>query len=410
MHGPAAAQTARSELVDGELTDAYPQVVGIVARQAKCEPEVAQLYCTGTLIAPRVVLTAAHCFDISPSGTAYEVVAGEDALDPNAGRRAFSIESHAHPDFNPQTHDDDIGVLILAEPLDITPLPLLRAEDELSEGMEATVLGYGKTRNDEEPEGLKRIGLTRVSEVSDASFRTEPDPSMTCTGDSGGPVIVQGPDGPALAGVTASGDFACEDYAKNTRASSYWGDWVKPLVERAAQLPVSRPEEPLSPLSLCNVGCSESADCPAAMNCSSSDSSPGAPGSAGRCQLPRTSPGWFGDRCSTDATCGSAGDCRRLWPSGPDACRCFNPCDTMAGPVGEAGDAGDSDAESTDATEDGERADADPSPRLSGGGGCSSVTEPPTDSPNSRVWLMMLLSAVLLASHGLQRHRHEPRL
>lgn len=390
----AQEETARSEIVQGETTTAYPQVVATTARRAKCETETTQLRCTGTLIAPRVVLTAAHCFDLSPKGNAYEVFVGDNLNTPSDGRFAVSMEVHPHPEYDPETHDNDIGVIILAAPLEVEPLGVLRDGEHLETGMEAIVLGFGTTRDEAEAEGPKRIGTTRITSIEDRSFRAEPDPSMSCTGDSGGPVIVQGPDGPVLAGVTASGDFACEEYAKNIRVDAYWTPWIEPLLERASQLPIASPAGPISPDSLCQSPCDSDADCPAAMSCEAQMSGPGSSGGDARCQLPRTSVGSYGDVCTSDDSCGAGGDCRRLWPGGSEACRCLLPCEGAA-PDEDAGfDAGASDDVGDTAT-----SDAPDTATLAGGGGCSSAGT----NPSVR-WMTALILALALALSSVAGH------
>jgi hypothetical protein len=194
------------------------------------------------------------------------------------------------------------------------------------------VVGYGDTREASKPEGLRRQGTLRVTDVSPESFRAGPSPSMSCVGDSGGPVLVQGAEGgEVLVGITASGDVACRTEAFNVRVEALLADFIEPFL---AQVPVSAGPV-LAPESLCQATCTRDTECPAGLACVSN-----AEGAPGRCLQYALQEGAYTQTCTEDAQCGAGSQCARLGSEGSEACRCFTPCTPVPTDVAPGGCAG----------------------------------------------------------------------
>jgi secreted trypsin-like serine protease len=269
----AAEPTAQASIVGGRASSVaeFPSLAYIEAREGKHG-----FACTGTVVAPRVVLTAAHCVENLEHGgltqaRQYALATGVTSPEEAQAEDIFRVaEAHVFPGFDPGTLHGDAGILILDRPTTAPVLALAGPGDAAlyAGGAPVQLVGWGLTRANAEqgPTGLRATSMV-VQAPSFCKAKTHgyyspfsPTAQMCtldtpskrsggCFGDSGGPAIGQRPDGtPVELGVISTGGSFCSTKRPNvlTRAdyvSAWVGEWIA-ATEAGAPRPLLDPRTP----------------------------------------------------------------------------------------------------------------------------------------------------------------------
>lgn len=279
----------------------------------------AEIFCSGTLVSPRVVVTAAHCIDDAGANPEISAYFGPDAYG-DGGTRIGVVRAEAHPEWTGAIGNHDIGVLLLGFAADPAwAVPMYReAIDDDDLGRPVRRVAFGRhDRELEDPDGVKRSGATTITFVSLDDWFTAghggEEELITCSGDSGGSVLVADGDGELLAGVHSfgGGGDCISSTNGDTRVDLHVEDFLAPwIAEHDASCGADF---------LCaRVGCEEDPDC-----------EPCGPDGecVSGCALPdldcRTQE--VGEICQADSQCES--ELCVYWRDDPSTHFCSQPCD-----------------------------------------------------------------------------------
>jgi secreted trypsin-like serine protease len=232
----------------------YPSLAYIEGSQA-----TAGYACTGTVVAPRVVLTAGHCVEDLESSSITEpteiaVATGVSNLR-HIPRAKISQVSQvlAYPGFDPTELHGDAGLLILAQPVSAPPIALATAADAAlyEPGDQLTIAGWGidDRATGHAPDQLQAATVP-IEEAGRCRRGTrrfytffEPTRQLctldaphfhitACHGDSGGPAIATRPDGSMVeVGITSLGDGTCNPtspavFTRTDQIQSWVQSWI----------------------------------------------------------------------------------------------------------------------------------------------------------------------------------------
>jgi len=172
--------------------------------------------CSGTLIAPDVVLTAGHCADIEP----VSVVANTIDYAGNSGTKVNVARTVAYPDWE---NSYDVSVIVLGTPINaVTPRRIGTAcsFDAFAPSTPVRLVGFGATdmqgatTNTHLKEAMTAVVDPTCADGHGCNPSVAPGGEFvaggtgnadSCFGDSGGPVYLDTPRGAILVGAVSRG-------------------------------------------------------------------------------------------------------------------------------------------------------------------------------------------------------------
>lgn len=186
-------------------------------------------HCTGTLVAPRVVITAAHCI-LSPEEVSF--MYGQDA---GKYRVAFGIgkvrdakrvraaKVIVHPSYDPaHQHPTDLAYLVLERDVtELTPAKLVVH----NERCDYEAVGYGpQTRTSEVTDEQSRASVCAKAGFDNHGFiQTVARQGTVCFGFGGGPLTAPGEK--EIMGVLSWGEAWC---AESTQRANFFAPFQHP--------------------------------------------------------------------------------------------------------------------------------------------------------------------------------------
>jgi hypothetical protein len=162
--------------------------------------------CSAALVAPSVLVTAAHC----ASGTiSNRVEVSFDSRFVAGSSPVFSGTLYADPAWSPGAQDThDVAVVVLDEPVSVAPLALPEAdalEKPTLKGAELVNVGYGYADRTFVFDGYRRSSTSSFTSLRPTELKLSQKPGGVCFGDSGGPRLLDS----TVVAITSTGNPNC---------------------------------------------------------------------------------------------------------------------------------------------------------------------------------------------------------
>ena len=203
--GGSAENSNDEDVIGGVVDPGDPSVVSIFAHLPGA---TAGSLCTGSVIAPSTVLTAAHCVDPATvgAGNVCEVYPGPTF---GAGAPLAVAATDFDQAFDPNNiaNGHDVAIVTLAQPTSLAPLPYNRGA--LGSGP-IRLVGYGASSHISyagipNGAGTKRQVTTFIDSETANQVTIGDSGHQTCHGDSGGPAFQTINGQEVIVGITSFG-------------------------------------------------------------------------------------------------------------------------------------------------------------------------------------------------------------
>jgi len=222
--GEAIAQS-EDAIVNGQLDTEHDAVVAVFGKSSGCTATV--IHVQGGYA---YILTAAHCFG---QGAVEVAVMADDYQSPSA--KAFSIVDYQiHPSYNAQNILFDFAMMKAAGAGPNVPfIPALSPqEDILKKGTVIDHVGYGLTKVPNGSTTKRHHVEGKVDQLAKTQFRYNQPIAGPCSGDSGGPNLVDTANGERVAGVISYGDQQCNQMGVSGRVTAVYDSFIMPFINK----------------------------------------------------------------------------------------------------------------------------------------------------------------------------------
>jgi hypothetical protein len=245
VKGRHAGDLVRTPAVIGGANagDRYPSVVVIEGNDSG-----GGFSCSGSKISSRWILTAAHCVSDETSDAvllpgALRVAVGNGLVSSRTDWRAVA-QVVRHPGWDRNALVGDVALLKLAAPVDEWSLELASASREPAARPAAgTVVGFGLVANGVDPNDMQAgttaifssttcgtiwgAGFVPATQLCAGTLTKTTPPATTCSGDSGGPLLVNDALGDWIVGTTSFGALSgCLDAPSGFSRVAAYRTWI----------------------------------------------------------------------------------------------------------------------------------------------------------------------------------------
>ena len=210
-------------------------------------------FCSGTLIAEDVVITAAHCLDDAGGGGQFvttppenlAIYIGDEPAVDILDHLYFVTETLIHPSYDRLGLYNDIGLIRLETPaVEAAPVPHLPASEGFTSGDIGALINFAGFGDDENGASGVRLQVDGTlgglgcdvpgcPDAGDVATMVSYEQNYTiggpCFGDSGGPLFIDRAGTAYVGGLTSYGDANCAIYGVSTRADAF-DAWITDFI------------------------------------------------------------------------------------------------------------------------------------------------------------------------------------